>query len=254
MQAIVKWMPTHILVPDIGDTHPDHSALGLMLRLILGTLAANDREISIWNFLVHGNRADFFSRAAALRQTPKEAAAKIAAIECHKTQLKLSRRRFMAYASRPECFVAGESVIRRQQISHLRDNWKRSGEFVVAVPAAAKRFLGGAPKLFLFGHGPSGQSRCAYLPVDRRTAASLEMFDCPTDACIARVQFEGNLSAGMQIALPREIFSFDRALYLKLARRRIFFDEAGWIEVGAHADAAEAATAETAGELSLAIS
>jgi LmbE family N-acetylglucosaminyl deacetylase len=33
--AMSNWFPTDLLVPSVADTHPDHSALGVMLRLVL---------------------------------------------------------------------------------------------------------------------------------------------------------------------------------------------------------------------------
>jgi LmbE family N-acetylglucosaminyl deacetylase len=104
-RIIAEWRPTDILAPDISDTHPDHSAVGLTLRLILQDLASADRPASSWSFLVHGQREDFIQRAISIRQSREETAIKLAAICCHTTQLKLSCARFMAYASRPEYFL-----------------------------------------------------------------------------------------------------------------------------------------------------
>jgi hypothetical protein len=75
------------------------------------------------------------------------------------------------------------------------------------------------------------------------------MFDCATGASICRVQTDGNLLSGLSIAIPRSVFSSDDALYLKLERRRIFFDEAGWIKLAAQMEAVPAASDDIHGEL-----
>jgi hypothetical protein len=75
------------------------------------------------------------------------------------------------------------------------------------------------------------------------------MFDCTTGASICRVQTDGNLLSGLSIAIPKSVFSSDDALYLKLERRRIFFDEAGWIELAAQMEAVPAASGDIHGEL-----
>src|SRR5213075_3006983 len=93
------------LVPSICDTHPDHSALAVMLRLVLSesfsdAMAAG--RMAVWSYVVHGRSSAFFDRSKTICQSHREAATKLRAIRCHKTQLKLSRKRFLAYAGRPE--------------------------------------------------------------------------------------------------------------------------------------------------------
>ena len=58
--------------------------------------------MSVWRYAVHGKSPAFFDRAQQNLQSENETAIKLRAIRCHKTQIKLSRRRFFAYAERPE--------------------------------------------------------------------------------------------------------------------------------------------------------
>jgi LmbE family N-acetylglucosaminyl deacetylase len=249
---IEEWAPTDILVPDISDTHPDHSALGLMLRLVFNRLSGNNPRLCVWNFLVHGNSIQFSARAAALPQTRQETAIKIATIACHQSQLKLSRRRFMAYAGRPEHFVVCNTG-ERNAFEQASNAWRHSGEFVITVPVARKRLLAPSAKMLLLGYDPSGQPLCTWIRIDPR-AAALEMFHCRTGEHLGKVQFERSSSAELRIALPRNTFAFDRSVYVKVARWRIFFDQAGWIEARDYTGPAQSADTEVAGELSLALS
>ena len=246
--CIAEWAPTDLIVPDMSDIHPDHNALALMLRLVLENLSPDARPSSSWSFVVHGKSEDFMSRATALRQTPEEAAVKIAAIGCHNTQLKLSCGRFMAYAARPEHCLPLEVESCQPASGCLRNAWRDSGNFVVTVPVARRRFLPGRANLLFFGREPAGRQLCARIPVEN-SADTSEMFDCATGASICRVQTDGNLLSGLNIAIPRSVFSSDDALYLKLERRRIFFDEAGWIELAAQMEAVPAASDDIHGEL-----
>ena len=68
------------------------------------------------------------------------------------------------------------------------------------------------------------------------------MFNCATGASMGRVQIDRNLFGGLRIAIPKNIFSVDHALYLKFEQRRLFFDEAGWIELGTQPVAVPATT------------
>lgn len=251
--CIADWAPTDLIVPDISDIHPDHNALALMLRLVLESLSPHARPSSSWSFLVHGKREDFISRATALQQTPEEAAIKIAAIGCHNTQLKLSCGRFMAYAARPEHFIPLEAQVYQPGSGYLWNAWRGSGNFVVTLPVAPPRFLPSRANLLFIGRAPAGRPLSARISIENR-AETLEMFDCATGASICRLQTDGNLFTGLSIAIPKNVFSFDDALYLKLERRRLFFDEAGWIELGAQAEPVPAATDDIDGELVLAAS
>jgi LmbE family N-acetylglucosaminyl deacetylase len=103
-RCITDWLPTDILCPDISDTHPDHSALGVMVQIALKRSPAPIRCPWVWTYGVHGRSRKFLPSTTFLFQTPKETAVKIIAISCHRTQLKLSRRRFLAYAARSESF------------------------------------------------------------------------------------------------------------------------------------------------------
>ena len=57
---INDWAPTHLLVNSIHDTHPDHSALAVMLRLALGKLYPDGSPMSVWAYTVHGKESGFF--------------------------------------------------------------------------------------------------------------------------------------------------------------------------------------------------
>lgn len=91
---ITNWTATALLVPSISDRHPDHSALAVMLRLVFSEYFSGKIPMSIWSYIVHGESPAFFDRAESIRQTATETATKLRAISCHKTQLKLSRKRF----------------------------------------------------------------------------------------------------------------------------------------------------------------
>src|SRR5947209_8614848 len=51
-EIIRSWSPTHLLVPSILDTHPDHSALAVILRLALAEIF--EPRTSMSSYAVHG--------------------------------------------------------------------------------------------------------------------------------------------------------------------------------------------------------
>lgn len=105
---IKDWRPTDIVRPDVTDRHRDHGAAGQMLDALFSDDGLLSEKIRRWSYVVHGVAAGFRRNAEALPQTESEARIKRCAIECHQTQLMLSRRRFLGYAARPELIASIE--------------------------------------------------------------------------------------------------------------------------------------------------
>jgi LmbE family N-acetylglucosaminyl deacetylase len=229
---IADWRPTDLLVPSISDTHPDHSALAVTLRLVLSEsfsdpLAAG--KMAAWSYVVHGRSSAFSDRATTICQSHPEAATKLQAIRCHKTQLKLSRKRFLAYAGRPERLVklgaqdqtvADGSIISVIRLPHsLR----------VELRLAPKAMRMTDPALVVLGRDGTGALRCATMRVPARSSG-VEMLDSASPDDVTEAQYRGNAFAG-QLTIPLSIFSSASAVFVKLERRSWFFDEAGWLEI-----------------------
>ncbi len=229
-EIIGEFGPTHLLVPSISDTHPDHSALAVMLRLVLGELFSDEAVMSIWSYAVHGTSSAFLDRAHAVRQSDVETATKIRAIRCHKTQIKLSNKRFLGYAARPERLVKLgrlEAIVSDGCIRSL----SRQSHILRLTLRLSVKPTATEPELLVLGHDESGALRCATLQLPARPSR-VEMRDCITGTRLGIARYRGNAFAA-ELSIPVEIFSPARELFVKLKRRAWFFDEAGWLEVPA---------------------
>jgi LmbE family N-acetylglucosaminyl deacetylase len=226
-QVIDDWSPTDILVPSPSDIHPDHNAVAVMMRLIFPDFLAG--EVSQWNYLVHGHSPAFFDRAAELSSSEVETAAKRDAIRCHQTQIKLSRRRFLRYATRPERFlcVESESAVCCEgavhSVSRTHDNLNVDFRFTVD-PFRMQR-----SKFFVLGRDSFDRRRACHVRLPG-CSADVEMLDCATNHSIGIARYRGHPFAG-EFALPLHLFSPIHDLFIKVDRRSWFFDEAGWIEI-----------------------
>lgn len=109
---IMEWSPTDVIGPDVGDRHPDHKAVGVMLDELFSRGTETFQQIRRWSYIVHGRDPRFLRAACALPQTESQAEAKRLAIGCHRTQLMLSRRRFLGYAVRPELLCHCNPMVR----------------------------------------------------------------------------------------------------------------------------------------------
>jgi len=229
---IADWRPTDLLVPSICDTHPDHSALAVMLRLVLSesfsdAMAAG--RMAVWSYVVHGRSSAFFDRSKTICQSHREAATKLRAIRCHKTQLKLSRKRFLAYAGRPERLV--KLGVRDETIADgsTTSVFRLPHSLRVALRLAPKAMRMTEPALFVLGRDEAGALRCATMRVPARSSG-VEMLDSASPDDVAGARYYGNAFAG-QLTIPVSSFSSASAIFVKLERRSWFFDEAGWLEI-----------------------
>jgi LmbE family N-acetylglucosaminyl deacetylase len=228
---ITNWAPTDLLVPSISDTHPDHSALAVMLRLICSEYFSGKGAMSVWSYVVHGRSPAFFDRAETIRQTAIETATKLRAISYHETQLKLSRKRFFDHASRPERLIklnARETINADGWISSIS---RRARSLSINFQRSLKPMRPRKPSLFILGRDEAGALRCVRMRLPIRSS-HVEMFDCVTDQRLGAGSYHRNALAG-ELAIPVDIFSPVHALFIKLERRGWFFDEAGWLELPA---------------------
>lgn len=203
-KVITDWAPTDLLIPSTADTHPDHNAVAVMLRLVLGNVSPSFAQMSVWSYAVHGASSRCFGRAAKRQQSESEAALKAAAIACHKTQLKLSRKRFLSYVDRPECFLRLDQTAALQTGS-VRILARERHTLHLQLRRGLNLIGRSPPRLFIFGCDASGAAVCLTM----------------------RVPF------GSTVAIPVIMFPSDHTIFVKLERRTVFFDEAGWLEVPA---------------------
>jgi LmbE family N-acetylglucosaminyl deacetylase len=226
---IADWAPTDILVPSISDTHPDHNALAVMLRIAAAEFLVNEPPVSMWSYVVHGGGPVFFHRAQKFRQSESEKVIKLRAIRCHKTQLKLSRKRFLTYAARPEQVLklnARETTIADGSIQFFS---RRPHTLDLKVKLSVRAVRSAEPTLFLLGHRAAGALQCVNIRLPVRSS-DIEISDCATKRRLGWARYYGNAFAG-ELTIRIDTFSPAHALFLKLERRSWFFDEAGWIEI-----------------------
>ncbi|HEV2721042.1 MAG TPA: PIG-L family deacetylase [Thermoanaerobaculia bacterium] len=102
LRAVIdEFQPTLIVSPSSRDLHADHRALAYFVHRAAG------EAVPIVTYVIHGDPLAE-QTAVRLHLTPREQLWKRQAIECHKSQLLLSRERFLSYARPVESFYAAE--------------------------------------------------------------------------------------------------------------------------------------------------
>ena len=224
VSMIRQWAPTHLIFPSHFDRHPDHGAVSVMVQLILPDLISNGITASAWTYSVHGNSHAFSSRAEPMKASDREQLLKLQAIRCHATQLTLSKKRFLGYVSRPELFSdwqAGKAAMDDCFIQSIT-RVPNSLHLKIRIPIMSRALL--APTLLLVGRDDYGELRSA--------------------------RFQLSMNVG-ELKVP--LFSPVRPIFLKLQRRSLFFDQAGWVEVPAAHSEPQLLDAAWAGEAAVAI-
>lgn len=98
--------PTVLVLPDLADRHPDHSAIHVLVDFALRESSGLARPDWL-GYVLHGRRSADKPRCAVFDLGDAELTRKRRAIEAHASQMALSRRRLLRSASASEQFVAG---------------------------------------------------------------------------------------------------------------------------------------------------
>ena len=224
------WPPTHLLMPSAADTHPDHSGLAVLLGVVIDDYLPPQHRMTRLYYLVHGASESFAREAHDLPSTSTERKAKHNAIVCHVTQVALSRRRFLAYAKRPERFVVGDGKTVRACDGPVRSFLRDRCELRLHVGFALKPLRAEGTPLYLLGHDTFGGFRRLRTILPGRSS-KIDLIDCATGAIACVGRYQGDVFSA-EILLPMHGFDAGRAVFVKIDRRVWFFDEAGWIEIG----------------------
>jgi LmbE family N-acetylglucosaminyl deacetylase len=228
-RSIADWAPSHLFIPSATDIHPDHSALAVMLSLVLQQLRENGWSGAVWSYAIHRQSPAFSARAYPLPQSRDEAVRKMQAVYCHQTQLKLSRRRFLSYATRPELWQHIGPREAGTPEGSVRAILRNSNLLRVEIRLSMKAALLPDPILFLLGRDELDKFKCVHLRVPDRSS-EISMLDAATGRTAGTARYAGNGFAG-DLLLPIDLFSQKNPLFVKLVRPRLFFDEAGWSEI-----------------------
>ncbi|MGA3170823.1 MAG: PIG-L family deacetylase [Chthoniobacteraceae bacterium] len=223
-----EWEPTIFAMPSATDAHPDHSALFVMIHLALMRL---ERPPRLVRFVIHPPRRQSERGKLTLRLTESETARKRTAILAHESQMALSRKRFAGYAKEQELFY---DALLQEQTDHHH-------------PVISATFERGALRvqLRLRGSRPNLAKSTLILALESVTEGSLRwILPLPgTSKCVplqdavtggllrlATVRIRGRRA---DVAVPIANLQPLKQIFLKLQRRVILKDEAGWRQIPA---------------------
>jgi len=225
---IQEWDPTHLIIPSSYDLHPDHNALYVLLQIALERTGRS--HLPQLHFVVHCKRLDLVPRRVAIHLSDTERNAKRQAILCHGTQMALSRKRFLAYARPEEAYYEPEPARALMSAHQVIEAFLFEGALNLTVKQPSR--LGKGCSLLIAGESSTAGSLRWRLALPS-TSRTVRLYDTVTDEPLrhATVRITGGLA---RVKIPIAAFQPLSRLFVKLDRRRIFLDEAGWREVPVH--------------------
>jgi LmbE family N-acetylglucosaminyl deacetylase len=226
--TIGAWRPSLLLVSSMRDLHPDHSALAVLTRLALERLRPAGGLPAALGYVVH-RRGEGDQGASRMVLSRTERVRKGAAILRHASQLALSRRRFLSFAS-----AAEERYV---------PAWAGTGE--ASAPIGGGRIEGRALWLAFEGRGASpagrtllvaaegggGRGARLALRIPSRSGA-IEVSDLRTGGVAGEARYYGGRRGGDLVLPLGEVLDPDR-VFVKVGGGLSFLDQAGWREVPA---------------------
>jgi LmbE family N-acetylglucosaminyl deacetylase len=101
-EFVAAQRPTLVAMPDIRDSHPDHSAIAIMVEAALRAESSRARVLTYW---LHGRRGAAIAASRQLTLSPRELAIKRAAALCHVSQTHFGRSRLLRFVDGVERFL-----------------------------------------------------------------------------------------------------------------------------------------------------
>ncbi len=228
--VIVDFAPTHLFFPSLSDIHADHNATAVAMHLALRNLETRMPAPATWVFAVHGRDEELDDDVAVVPESRAEAATKLAAVEEHRSQLKLSGRRFRDYCRRPEYFHELERDVAWTDNAFLRTQWVGAESITLTLQLPRRLTLKARPRVLVLAHRSGGDPLGVILTVPLRSQ-HVDLVEVATQDRITSGFWEITAGNTIRLTIDPSPFSRRHPLYVKLDHRPIFFDTAGWIEI-----------------------
>lgn len=223
-----QWQPTCIVAPALQDQHPDHNAFGVLVDLAVSRLDTANTRPRVLYYLIHGEA--FYAPAYSIELSDRELERKRRATACHATQMALSRQRLLRYATRRENYL-GTPSFDGFQLPHPVTTASIAPPLLtlqVRMSGLLRRL--GKPTLsILAGAAPAP----AIFQLDLGARGKADIRDSATHKTVGQADLAGDRET-LEVALPLSLFRDAENIYLKLERRGLFFDPAGWRGAALH--------------------
>jgi LmbE family N-acetylglucosaminyl deacetylase len=203
-EQVLAFRPTHLAWPALVDRHPDHSATHVATRL---ALLGADSPPQALAYRVHGGHTD---APHVIELTTAQCESKRKAIASHRTQVTLSGKRFLAFATPVDSYA----LVLHERTLHLR---------------VRKQNLHGNLQVRILLADEHGETQTLLFPMDT-TGKPFDVQDTHSNRIFARARWHSEEEAwALTLPLPEPLSA--HLGFAKLSRRGpgfIVFDRFGW--------------------------
>jgi LmbE family N-acetylglucosaminyl deacetylase len=233
-EEIEEWRPTTVVIPAMRDAHPDHSALSVVLSMVLDSFGGLLSQI--WEYIVHKPQVAITRQPVILRLSSEEVERKRKAILCHETQVALSRDRFTRFARSEETYYSHNPIRVSSDGGPLLAVQTRAGVLNLRISAYRRERL--RSEILLAFRSSVGEMHRWKIPLSLRSGIA-PIWDATNDRRLhdATATWSGS---GLIVGIPLiDALNF-YTVFVKFSGWRLFFDRSGWCKAevaGSHASA-----------------
>lgn len=209
-REVLDFRPTVLVSPSMLDRHPDHSALGVCISIVLSGIDHAPRHL---RFFIHD----------------PELSRKRAAIDCHRTQQFWRGAWLQGFAGPEEAFFEAEPAALEAQ-HPVRALRPADGGWEVVL-ASRSRFRSFGPSTLLLAGEASDRQTIRLSVALWPPFGSLTVSDTTSGSTLGTARLRGTTRRG-RLAVPGHLLPAGSTLYAKVEHAFGFFDEAGWRRVG----------------------
>jgi LmbE family N-acetylglucosaminyl deacetylase len=212
--------PTLVLGPALDDTHRDHNATAVLVDMALAKLPEESRP-RLLTYLTHGEKV-FMTDNHVVELSKDQQETKRRAILCHKTQMALSSKRFLAYAKSREVYFTPPAVERYQPLHPISEIYvgRHILNVRVRLPRFSKRIK---PVLRLAGDSAGGLLALQFT----LHGESSTIYDTVRNVIAGQAKLRID-NGVVEAEVPTALLGNAENIYAKLDRGWGFFDLAGW--------------------------
>lgn len=235
-EEIEEWRPTLVVIPAMRDAHPDHSALSVVLSMVLGSFGGLLSQV--WEYLVHEPQVAITRQPVILRLSSEEVERKQKAILCHETQVALSRDRLIRFANNEETYYLHNPVRVTLGGGPLLAVQTHEGVLTLRISAYRRDRL--CSEILLAFQSSAGEMRRWRIPLSLWSGIGsgiAPIWDATNNRRLhdATATWGGS---GPIIGIPLIGALNFNTVFVKFSGWRLFFDRSGWCQAAVAASRA----------------
>lgn len=212
--------PTLLLGPALDDTHRDHNAVAVLADMALAQLPETSRP-RLLTYITHGEKI-FTTAHHTIDLTRAQLETKRRAILCHRTQMALSRNRFLRYARAQEVYFNPPPVERYQPLHPISEIYV--GRHILNIRMCLPKLNYGFKPVLKLASASANSLLALQFNLN---SDSPDIFDTVRNMVVGQAKLRIN-NGIVEAEIPTGLLGNAENIYAKLDRGWGFFDVAGW--------------------------